>query len=306
MKGRIPVSETKPKVTPDDRTDLAERDFNDLSREEIIALLKRIAEELGHRPNQFEFWQAAKAKKEHIRRLFGSYRELVEEAGFEALGPGYHLTIEQLMTDWGAVTRKLGKLPTVQQYDKAGKYSHRAFRVRWKSWNDLAAAWMEFAASKWPDRQWDDVMELARKHLEQRRSAAPRSKKYNRLTSTDDAELTSTPKKASSPVYGRPMVMQAMATAPTNEAGVMVLFGSLATALGFVILRVQQGFPDIEALRCGGDGQWRRVRIELEFESKNFLLHGHDPNGCDLIVCWKNNWLTSPVEVLELSGVVEK
>src|SRR5512146_2482890 len=99
-----------------------ERDFNDLNKEEIIALLKKVAGELGHRPNQFEFWQMAKAKKEHMRRLFGSYRELVQEAGFEALGPGYYLTTEQLLADWAAVARKLGKVPTVMQYNKAGKY----------------------------------------------------------------------------------------------------------------------------------------------------------------------------------------
>jgi HNH endonuclease len=287
-----------------------ERDFNDLNKEEIIALVKKVAEELGHRPNQFEFWQMAKAKKEHMRRLFGSYRELVQEAGFEALGPGFYITTDQLLGDWAAVARKLGKAPTVMQYDKAGKYSHRAFRVRWKSWHDVPAAVMEWAAAKWPDRQWDDVAEIARKYTEERRTAgyqSGRAKKFNRLTSTEEMELTSTPpKKSAAPVYGRPIMMQELATAPTNEAGVLFLFGAMAKALGFMVLRVQSEFPDCEALRCNENGRWRRVRIELEFESKNFLLHGHDPRECDLIVCWTHNWPSCPVEVVELSGVVER
>jgi len=106
-------------------------------------------------------------------------------------------------------------------------------------------------------------------------------------------------------VYGRPIMMQELATAPTNEAGVLFLFGALAKKLGFMILRVQTEFPDIEALRCVGE-KWKRVRIELEYESKNFLLHRHEPKGCELIVCWKHNWETCPVEVLELSMIVEK
>ena len=71
-----------------------------------------------------------------------------------------------------------------------------------------------------------------------------------------------------------------------------------------MVLRVQTEFPDVEALRCGDHGRWRRVRIELEFESKNFLLHGHDPRECDLIVCWSHNWPSCPLEVLELGGIV--
>ncbi|HST79345.1 MAG TPA: hypothetical protein VLN58_12725 [Verrucomicrobiae bacterium] len=291
--------------------DTGERDFNDLTREEIVALVKKVAEELGHRPNVFEFWQMAKAKKEHIRRLFGSYRELVEEAGFEATGPGYYITTDQLMEDWAAVAGKLGKAPTVMQYNKAGKYSHRAFRVRWSSWHDVPAAVVEWAQAKWPDRQWDDAMRIARKYAEERRASGPRAKKYNKLTSTDDSGLTSMDgaglttrrKKDAGAVYGRPIMMEELATAPTNEAGVLFLFGALAKKLGYMILRVQTEFPDIEAIRCVGE-KWKRVRIELEYESKNFLLHKHDVNGCELIVCWTHNWPSAPVEVVELSMVM--
>lgn len=301
-----------------------ERDFNDLNKEEIIALVKKVAAELGHRPNQYEFWQMAGAKKEHMRRLFGSYRELVQEAGFEALGPGFHLTHEELLEDWAAVARRLGKVPTVQQYDKAGKYSHRAFRGRWKSWHDVPVAVAEWAAAKWPDRQWDDVVEIARSYTKQRQAAGDRlgKKKYNRLTSTPDEGLTSTPstlstestesrqaprstrKRSAAPVYGRPIMLPELATAPTNELGVIYLFGVLAKVLGFMVLRLQAEFPDCEVLRRGEDGRWRRLRVEFEFESRNFLLHGHDVNGCDLIVCWVNNWPSCPVEVLELSKIV--
>jgi hypothetical protein len=49
------------------------------------------------------------------------------------------------------------------------------------------------------------------------------------------------------------------------------------------------------------------VRIEFEFESRNFRDHEHPASGCDVIVCWRHNWDDCPenIEVVELSGVIK-
>ena len=94
--------------------------------------------------------------------------------------------------------------------------------------------------------------------------------------------------------------------APTNEAGVMVLFGAVAREQGFAITRVQAAFPDCEAMREIEPEKWQPSRVEFEFESRNFLIHLHPVDGADLIVCWKHNWLECPLEVLELSKFVGK
>jgi hypothetical protein len=47
------------------------------------------------------------------------------------------------------------------------------------------------------------------------------------------------------------------------------------------------------------------VRIEFEFRSRTFRDHGHDPDGCDLIVCWEHNWPECPLEVVELRKVID-
>jgi len=54
-------------------------------------------------------------------------------------------------------------------------------------------------------------------------------------------------------------------------------------------------------------GQWQDVHVEVEFESRNFVRHGHDPKKCDVIVCWVHNWAECPkeIEVVELRKVVE-
>jgi hypothetical protein len=68
-----------------------------------------------------------------------------------------------------------------------------------------------------------------------------------------------------------------------------------------------QGFPDCEAMRRvdARTGRWERVRIELEFRSSNFLRHGHNPRGCDLIVCREHDWARCPLEVIELRKVFQ-
>ena len=43
-------------------------------------------------------------------------------------------------------------------------------------------------------------------------------------------------------------------------------------------------------------------RIEFVYQSRNFRAHGHDPDQCDVIVCWEDNWPDCPVEVLELKS----
>lgn len=78
------------------------------------------------------------------------------------------------------------------------------------------------------------------------------------------------------------------------------LFGALAEQMGFQMLRIQAGFPDGEALRTIEENRLQRVKIEFEFESRNFLYHGHDATQCDLIICWEDNWPEAPVEVIEL------
>jgi hypothetical protein len=109
-------------------------------------------------------------------------------------------------------------------------------------------------------------------------------------------------------VYGEPLGLAAMAHAPTNELGVLFLFGIVAADLGFRVERLQAAFPDCEAKREVAPGKWELVFIELEIYSRNFKLHRHNPRGCHAIVCWKHNWPDCPewLEVIELSKVVKK
>jgi hypothetical protein len=109
------------------------------------------------------------------------------------------------------------------------------------------------------------------------------------------------------PTYGNPIDFRGLRHEPVNEQGVVFLFGMIAKELGFLVEAVQVGYPDCEAKRQVGRGQWQRVLIEFEYESRSFAEHGHDPTGCDVIVCWRHNWPECPpgLEVLELASLIE-
>jgi hypothetical protein len=100
----------------------------------------------------------------------------------------------------------------------------------------------------------------------------------------------------------RPIKMDGMAYAPTNEQGVVFLFGRLAPRLGFHVELVQNGFPDCIARRRG-----KTYRIEFEHRASNYK--GHPPRGADVIVCWENDWEPRPkkfhhLEIIDLKKYV--
>ena len=104
------------------------------------------------------------------------------------------------------------------------------------------------------------------------------------------------------PVCGAPLGTGGLRCAPTNESGVVFLFGVIAERLGFEVEGFQASFPDCEAKRRVGPEAWQNVKIEFEYESRNFRVHGHDAKACDLIVCWRHNWPDCPknLEVIAL------
>ena len=50
----------------------------------------------------------------------------------------------------------------------------------------------------------------------------------------------------------------------------VLLFGSMARDLGFVVTRAQTEFPDCEAMREVQPDRWERVRIEFEYRWRLF------------------------------------
>lgn len=92
--------------------------------------------------------------------------------------------------------------------------------------------------------------------------------------------------------------------APLNENGVVFLFGKVLDDLHMYVEEIKPGFPDCVARRFTGKG-WERLRIEFEFRSSAFKTHGHDPDVCDMVICWEHDWKDCPLEVIELKSEIQ-
>jgi len=268
-----------------------------VSREEIITAVKECAAKLGHAPSATEFAKETNVGKSDIRKAFGNYSRLLFASGLERQGCGYLVTMESLFLDWATTARSLGKVPPMTEYELHGKYSVRPLTRRYNGWKAVAAGMREYISEQGLEGQWKDVLDIIAAEYRTKKEAA-------RTFARTMPRMTEPQVLHDRPVYGLPMFAP-FSFAPTNEQGVLFVFGGVAHELGLCITRVQTGFPDVEAMRIVGPNKCQPVKLELEYESRNYLLHMHPLDGCDGIVCWINNWPECPLEVIELKSVVE-
>ncbi len=395
-----------------------------MTRDEILAAIRRAAAELGRAPSRGELRRIAGVSHYRVLAEFSTLREAVRAAGLEPNPKGEKISTKDLLADWKRVAEKLGRRPSRAEYVREGKYSAGALTARFGSWSGISttedteeygekkAIHREGAETRRKTRSGDLVIGTSGDHPNTRNprvsgtpgdrktkaftKAAERNHKGHegsqrecngdsvlrnfsrgplapvpvpvmgmrkvteavaqmvlntllgssqpsalsiqpgniyhgdteehvgrrsgdlvvgrsgdRQTEAASAELRPlqnpglTPRgiRKDRPVMGEPFDRSPMTNAPVNELGVMVLFGMVAAGLGLQVESVQGKFPDCMAKRQVAPGKWQHLRIEFEYESKNFKLHGHDPKGCDMIVCWRHNWKECPaeIEVVELS-----
>lgn len=268
-----------------------------MSKEEIIAAIQESASQLGHVPSVTELGRLANLGKRDIRRCFSNYREALRACGLDRQGAGYGVEPKTLFLDWAAIVRKLGKVPTMTEYELHSNYSVRPLVRRYGGWGNVTAGLVGYAQKEGLEGEWNDVLDIGAAQLQ---SATPAVRTLERTSGS----LMKPRKLTGEPIYGPPMIQVPLAMAPTNELGVVFLFGSVARELGYMVIRLQPEFPDCEAFRQIEPERWQRIRIEFEYESRNFLAHQHAAAGCDLIVCWRHNWEACPLEVVELKSVV--
>lgn len=263
------------------------------TKDEIIKAIRESAEELGRMPTVADLKRLRKIGLKTVKRYFGRYSDALREAGFEPQGPGYKLELVTLATDWMAIVRKLGKVPSLLEYNRLSPYSVGPLIGRFGGWTEVPRGVLQYARETGLEVEWGDVVAVLERHESVNGTRDKRSSAGNGRWKDE-------------PLYGAPLTPWALLHAPTNEMGVLYLLGALAPYVGLVVTRVQSAFPDLEVMREVERGRWQRIPAELEYESRNFLIHGHDPDGCALLVCWVHNWPECPVEVVELSGVLRR
>jgi hypothetical protein len=274
-----------------------------MTREEVMDAIRQAAEQTGKAPSFKEMIQAKRVTQYDIRKHFGMYGAALQACGLEGRGSGYDVSMRQLFMDWAEVTRRVGRVPTVGDYALHSRYSMKPLMRQFGTWHRVAPEMARYARENGLEENSKDVFEVVADHLEAQERRCWSLKGSSKCALRPLLRPGLMPGE---PVYGPPTVEAHLMLAPTNEQGVLILFGAVARKLGFVVLRVQTEYPDYEALREIEIDRWQLVRIEFEYESRNFLLHKHRPEKCHLIVCWKHNWEEAPVEVIELSSAIKK
>lgn len=294
--------------------------MDDSEKAKLIAEMQKVAQSLGaDSVPRHEFLRAAGVSERKVARLFGSYNGLVVAAGLKPLRfpprdqPVYSddEILDELLRVLRQPSSKLTRLFFEQNSDISASACERRFGGWIGALRTLAGrlnrdhdhallARIEDYTSQYigPEKQVSG---------DTRTSFDP---KDEAIETDDEATAIMHPALpfTSSNVYGDFINFRGLQHAPVNEQGVVFLFGMVCRELGYVVESVKQGFPDCEAKRrLGGKAaQWQRVRIEFEYQSRSFRAHGHDPDLCDVIVCWEDNWPDCPLEVLELRSVLSR
>ncbi|MBI2861188.1 MAG: hypothetical protein HYX89_00045 [Chloroflexi bacterium] len=267
-----------------------------MERGEIVEDIKRVASQLGKKTVTFsEYQQHGRAHITSVLRRFGRWNNAVEAAGLEpiprgATGGWNKITDEELYDEFTRVYESLGKVPTKYEFTGASRFTTDPYQRRFGGWRKAVAYYLGSEA-------------VSILHLRQENAEAVLSDQTKREQAHFVAEIAASKTRR---VFGAPLNFRELRHEPVNEQGVVLLFGMIARELGFLVDAVGTGFPDCRAKRRDRRGYYIEVDIEFEFRSSNFREHGHDPEKCDLVVCWEDDWSECPVEVLELKSAIRQ
>jgi hypothetical protein len=151
-----------------------------VSRDEIISVIQKHSKKLGRTVQLTELVKSTKISRRAIRTHFGNYAETLRACGLEGQGYGYRLRVKDLFLDWAKVVRKLGKVPTVADFELHGKYSYRPFGRVFAGWKDIPSGMIAYANKGGPGKEMERRAGYCREALaiqtatqETRRTQAP-------------------------------------------------------------------------------------------------------------------------------------
>jgi len=274
--------------------------MSELSREALVAEAQAIARRLGvDTLRRKEFAKESIYSLEQVYKLFpdGGWREFLEAARLRVDFQNTPTQDDALLEEFHRVVKELGNIPTKRQLGDRGEWSSSLYQKRFGGLSNTLKRYRVWLETNHPNALELGLIDTKSKH----EVITP---KLLDPVSTGSQQWI----KGSGTVYGAPISFRGLRHAPINEQGVVYLFGMVSEELGLIVEAVQSAYPDCEAKRCVDNkkNRWQRVRIEFEFRSSNFVEHGHNPNDCDMIVCWEHDWADCPLEVVELRTVIDQ
>lgn len=274
-----------------------------MGRTEILEAIRAAAKELGEPLSRAKFLAHSGLREYRILTHFPNWRAALRAAGLEPDNTNIRLEDNKLLRDWGELVRRHRAIPTRDQYRREGNFGVNSFANHFGPWASIPQHFRKFAEV---NPEWADVLPLL--PIESSGTQSSTASSHTQKDNPPTAGTVQHAKLDARPTYGDPIDFRGLRHEPVNESGVIFLFGMVARELGYYVEAVQAGYPDCEAKRQIAPGKWQRVKIEFEYESRNFRDHGHSPAGCDVIVCWRHNWPDCPreLEVLELGQMIRR
>lgn len=268
----------------------------DSDREYIIAEIQRVALELGTDTlPRSTFKSNSNVSEWQILKHFENWNEAVEAAGLKPILDFKRIDDDTLFQEMLSVFIQNGGICTRTKFDKLCKYSADVYKRHFGRWDNVLLAFREWLGTSGESFPYIDQLPKKAEAIEPTSVTADSKYSYSEPTTKGT-------------VYGRFLNFRGLQHEPINEQGVVFLFGMVCFELGFAVEAVQTGYPDCEAKRRikNKRGEWQKVRVEFEYRSCEFRNHGHNPDDCDIIVCWIHDWKACPLEVLELRTAIKE
>lgn len=113
-----------------------------IRREELLRELRRLADELGHRPTITEVAEQGKYSYKPYRVRFGGLWNALEEAGFDTpeVNPAENVSQEELIEELRRLADEQGHLPTTDDIRERCKYSYMTYYRRFGGLGDALEA----------------------------------------------------------------------------------------------------------------------------------------------------------------------
>jgi len=197
---------------------------------------------------------------------------------------------DKILASYGKHIFGLGTVTGNYKFDEELYYRHSK-PVRWelKFWEPLNAEELDLPEELVKKIRRRTILELERKEWEVIEKAVSQMRNpFEGLTN-----------------------FEGLCRAPQTEQEVIILFSKLSQHLKMKIESVSTRYPDAYIRIKKGKG-WTTKAAEFELYSSDFESHMRDyrkdPDSCDMIICWKDNWKQKPsdLEVVELRKELEQ
>lgn len=278
-------------------------------RDRLIDEITRVARKIGRKSvPRHEFRRHSGTSERQVTNIFGSYNDLVCAAGLTPLSFGQSYSDDYILAEVVKVLRYPESELTSVFFGRHADISTSVCERRFVGWINTLRKASELLDPEEDRNLICRIGEHTRTPSSSEHSYEENQSSQSPSANTPDPHTSHFPiDRTASNLYGDFVNFRGLQHSPVNEQGVVFLFGMVCRELGYMVEIVRAEFPDCEAKRRvrGREGRWQRVRIEFEYKARNFRSHGHDPDQCDVIVCWEDNWPDCPIEVLELKSTLD-